>query len=348
MTDFIAALPTVATPVDCASFSKTVAPYFHQLSLSHLLPLLRGEIAPKEWYLATNPAITAILFALFISLVVFVSAEINRNFSQVDRLWSILPAVYTGHFALWSHLHGIESERVDTLAMLVALWSARLTFNYWRKGGYQIGAEDYRWEVLRERIPAGIVWTIFDLGFVALFQNLVLVGITMPAYVLMLTSRLPDATAGNDFIDTIFSRGLVIVLLIETLADQQQWAFQQAKKSYKETGKVPEKFLKEDLDRGFVVSGLWSFCRHPNFLCEQTIWFGIYQWACFRTDTMFNWSGLGAVAYWGIFQASTNFTESISAGKYPEYREYQALVNKFVPGLKALKGRDDEKPVKKE
>lgn len=23
----------------------------------------------------------------------------------------------------------------------------RLTFNYWRKGGYQIGSEDYRWYV---------------------------------------------------------------------------------------------------------------------------------------------------------------------------------------------------------
>lgn len=24
---------------------------------------------------------------------------------------------------------------------------ARLTFNYWRKGGYEIGSEDYRWFV---------------------------------------------------------------------------------------------------------------------------------------------------------------------------------------------------------
>jgi hypothetical protein len=124
MTDSVAAiLPTLTTPADCTSFSKTVLPYLHQLSLTHLLPLLCGEISPKEWYLATNPVISAILFALFISLVVFISAEINRNCSQVDRLWSILPALYTGHFALWSHLHGIGSERVDTLATLVALWS---------------------------------------------------------------------------------------------------------------------------------------------------------------------------------------------------------------------------------
>ena len=34
-------------------------------------------------------------------------------------------------------------ERIATLTML----QIRLTFNYWRKGGYQIGSEDYRWFV---------------------------------------------------------------------------------------------------------------------------------------------------------------------------------------------------------
>jgi steroid 5-alpha reductase family enzyme len=188
---------------------------------------------------------------------------------------------------------------------------------------------------------------IFNLGFIALFQNLVLVVITTPGYILLLASRLPGAT-GNDLIDTIFSRSLVVVLLIEALADQQQWAFQKAKKNYRETGEVPEGYLKEDLDRGFVVSGLWSFCRHPNFTCEQAIWFGVYQWACFRTDTMVNWTGIGAAAYWAIFQASTVLTESISAGKYPQYKEYQVLVSKFVPGLKALIGGENEKWGKKD
>lgn len=26
-----------------------------------------------------------------------------------------------------------------------AVFKARLTFNYWRKGGYTVGSEDYRW-----------------------------------------------------------------------------------------------------------------------------------------------------------------------------------------------------------
>lgn len=45
--------------------------------------------------------------------------------------------------------------------------------------------------------------------------------------------------------------------------------FQQAKKEYQKTAKPPPKYLADDLDRGFVVTGLWSWSRHPNFAAEQ-------------------------------------------------------------------------------
>jgi len=41
-----------------------------------------------------------------------------------------------------------------------------------------------------------------------------------------------------------------------------------------------------------------------------------------------------------LFQASTIFTEYISAGKYPEYREYQQRVGKFLPKMLNSKPRD--------
>jgi hypothetical protein len=32
-----------------------------------------------------------------------------------------------------------------------------------------------------------------------------------------------------------------------------------------------------------------------------------------------------------LFQGSTSFSEGISAGKYPEYKDYQRLVGRFLP-----------------
>ena len=79
--------------------------------------------------------------------------------------------------------------------------------------------------------------------------------------------------------------------------------------------------------------GLWSLSRHPNFAAEQSVWITLYAWSCYVTKTYYNWTGIGAVAYMILFQASTWFTELVSARKYPEYKEYQKRVGKFVPNL---------------
>lgn len=48
---------------------------------------------------------------------------------------------------------------------------------------------------------------------------------------------------------------------------------------------------------------------------------------------MYNWTFIGAMSYLILFQASTWFTELITASKYPEYKEYQSRVSKFLPSL---------------
>lgn len=155
--------------------------------------------------------------------------------------------------------------------------------------------------------------------------------------------------------DTMFSRVLMALILIEFFADQQQWSkliplprfnvltaciliqrildFQQAKKEYNRTAKPPPKYSREELDRGFITSGLWAWSRHPNFAAEQAIWVCLYQWCCFETFVYMNWTFAGAMGYLLLFQGSTWFTELISAGKYPEYKDYQSRVGKFLPKL---------------
>ena len=90
-------------------------------------------------------------------------------------------------------------------------------------------------------------------------------------------------------------------------------------------------FKPADLDRGFITSGLWGYSRHPNFAAEQSIWFILYQWSCYTTKTLYSWAGVGPAFLILLFQGSTWLTELITAGKYPEYREYQRAVGMFVP-----------------
>jgi len=248
---------------------------------------------------------------------------------QVDRCWSILPTIYNAHYALYAHLNGLETQRLDHLLSFSIVWSLRLTFNYWRKGGYSIGSEDYRWEVLRKHLSPAIFF-VFNATFISLAQSFLLFLITTPTYVMILAARLGEKMSTAD---VIFARVLMGLVLVECFADQQQWNFQEAKKSYQKTAKVPHKFEQDDLDRGFVVTGLWSWSRHPNFAAEQTIWVVLYQWGCWTSEVLYNWTFLGAMSYLILFQASTWFTELITAEKYGDYREYQQRVGKFIPKL---------------
>ncbi|KAL2263222.1 hypothetical protein VTK26DRAFT_7716 [Humicola hyalothermophila] len=323
------ALPVLHALEDCAGFSKAVEPFVPQLSAlpGKLLDVFAGRESLLKLYAETNPLISGFAFSVMLGAVFLVVAEINRNYSQVDRCWSLLPTVYTAHYDIWARLNGLPSQRIDAVLLFSTIWSARLTYNYWRKGGYNVGHEDYRWEVIRQNIPKP-VFHIFNWTFISFIQSILLFLIAAPTYIILLASTIdPDLSNA----DTAYLATELGLILVEHLADQQQWAYQGAKKQYRETSKVPRGFKKADLDRGFVTSGLWGYSRHPNFAAEQSIWFFLYQWSCYATKSLYNWAGLGPFLLVLLFQGSTWLTELITTGKYPEYRAYQEAVGKFVP-----------------
>jgi steroid 5-alpha reductase family enzyme len=234
--------------------------------------------------------------------------------SWVDRLWSITPPVYVVMFAAAA---GGRDARLDLMAALTVLWGARLTFNFARKGGYAKGGEDYRWAVLRARMkPAA--WHLFNLGFIAGYQNVLLLLIALPAW----TALGHPAPLGP--LDVVAAAGFLILLAGETWADQQQWRFHQAKKARAAAGE-PEP------TKGFVDTGLWAWSRHPNFFCEQGLWWMIYLFAVSATGAPLHITIAGPVLLTLLFQGSTSFTESITASRYPAYAEYQRRVSRLIP-----------------
>ena len=114
--------------------------------------------------------------------------------------------------------------------------------------------------------------------------------------------------------------------------------FHAAKQEYQKTAKVPAGYHQTDLDRGFNTTGLFAWSRHPNFAGEQSFWVTLYVWASSTTDAPINWTIIGPASYLILFQASTYLTESISAKKYPEFKEYQRRVGMFIPRIFPLKG----------
>ena len=59
--------------------------------------------------------------------------------------------------------------------------------------------------------------------------------------------------------------GLFLLLLLgETVSDEQMWAFQQEKKRKIAAG--------EAMEQPFFRGGLYRFSRHPNYFCEVDQW----------------------------------------------------------------------------
>lgn len=201
-------------------------------------------------------------------------------------------------------------SHVQLLALATQLaWSARLTFNGWRRGFFWPSTEDYRWIILRKNWPKGVLgwlaWRIFNLAFIAVIQNILLLAIALPSYFLLLQSPIANRETTVAFSKSdlaSFQRpassslttahyilaGLAFACVVgQYAADGQQQVFQ----SWKHTPAAKRKptatwsllgglggkltFDRYDFVRGFISTGLWSYSRQcvsrsrllPFFIC---------------------------------------------------------------------------------
>ena len=245
-----------------------------------------------------------------VCFITWLTSVITKEYSWVDRIWSIIPIVYVWVFAYGANF---ADPRLNLMGILVTLWGARLTFNFARKGGYAPGGEDYRWAILRQKMNPAL-YQIFNIFFIVIFQNALLLAIALPANL-----ALENQTALNQN-DSFFAVLFLGLLIFEFIADQQQWNFHQLKKQ----GKT---------EKGFLDKGLFAISRHPNFFAEQGQWWVLAFWG-FATANNTHWEYfVGAIILTALFLGSARFTEQISAGKYPEYKDYQKRVSMMIPWI---------------
>lgn len=129
-----AALPALTRIEQCASWKLAVEPFIPQLyELPNRVLAISSLEGLRQVYVETNPLIFGLAVSLALAVVFFIVAEFNRNFSQVDRAWSILPNLYVLHYVLWAKLAGVPSQRVEFLASATMIWSVSL-----RRAQYQI------------------------------------------------------------------------------------------------------------------------------------------------------------------------------------------------------------------
>ncbi|KAG0172740.1 hypothetical protein DFQ30_009756 [Apophysomyces sp. BC1015] len=262
-----------------------------------------------ELYRATDPILTALVIVAVFTTSHYILSELTRNYSQVDKAWSILPGLYAWHFFIHDYLlKNTINPRLLIASVLITLWGIRLTYNFARKGGYAWSGQDYRYPYILGKIGK-IPMAILNFTTVAPFQNLLLLLIVTPLYFSNISST------DINRMDVIAVVSQLFFLFVEAVADEQQYVFQTQKYAMLEC--VGRSKLKGDYQRGFLSqSGLWKFSRHPNFFSEMGIWWSIYLFSVATVwehasgwDLWLNWTIVGAFTLTMLFQGSTVLTE---------------------------------------
>ena len=211
------------------------------------------------------------------TVVIFLFSLLYRNSSFYDAYWSVAPVAIASYWTLAPGGQGAPGLRQLAVLLLVTLWAARLTWN-WARGWQGLDHEDWRYVRIRERTGA-LYWPTSFAGIHMMPTLWVFLG-CLPLY--------PALSAGSapfGWLDGVALTVTAAAITVETLADQQLVRFRRAPRAAQD----------------FLRSGLWSWCRHPNYLGEMGFWWGLFLFGV-AADPSWAWTGVGAISITLMFR----------------------------------------------
>ena len=240
--------------------------------------------------------------------ILYIISQIALNGSTFDAWWSVMPPVMAVWFAL--SIDDTSDLRRWLVAIGAGLWGVRLTAN-WAIGWPGLHHEDWRYVKLYNDAPMPR-WLV-SLTSVHLFP---LVVVTLGSLPMVAAASVSGRDVGA--LDVV---ALVIVLVgvaLEHFADVDLRRFNRTKQP------------------GDVLDiGLWSRCRHPNYLGEMLWWWGLFLFAL-SADPGSWWTGVGALAMTVMFlTASIPFAEKRSQERRPGWSEYCERTPLLIPRLRS-------------
>ena len=253
-------------------------------------------------YASGNVFVRVLIADLAATLFVYLVSLPLGNASVYDPYWSVAPVVI---LPLAMMQFGVWNTGTILLLFCVSYWGVRLTAN-WAYTFQGYSHQDWRYSMLREK--SGVFYPFVSLFGIMLFPTMVVYLCTLPALHYI-------QVGGVNFFTCI---GLALCLSAATLqlvADIQLHRFQ-----------------KQASNRGAIIrSGVWRHARHPNYLGEILMWWGVYLVMLSVLPSL--WPlGLGALVNTLMFLfISIPMAETRMAGYKEGFDRYVAETNRLLP-----------------
>ena len=193
-----------------------------------------------------NEYLNILVVDVIATVIVWFGGVLLRTASAYDPYWSIQTLII---YTFIVSKHNNWNFATISLFVVIFIYSLRLTMNF-IVGFHSLSYVDWRYKMLKEK--SGKAYQLVNLFGICMFPTLVVYSASLPA---IAYANLTEYS----FLDAI---GLSIILfgtLLEFVSDLQM-----------------KKFVKVRNDRSEVLNkGLWKYSRHPNYLGEILIWFGV-------------------------------------------------------------------------
>lgn len=178
------------------------------------------------------------------TVVTFLFSIIFKNASVYDPYWSVLPIVVTSFYAINTPL----TITRFLFLIVVLLWGVRLTAN-WAYTFKGLNHQDWRYTMLKEK--TGLFYPFVNFLGIHLFPTLVVYACMLPVvFTFKLNFNLNALSVVFLFLSTC-------AIILQGVSDVQM-----------------HKYRKNRTTR-FIRSGLWKYSRHPNYLGEILMWWGV-------------------------------------------------------------------------
>ena len=178
------------------------------------------------------------------TIFTFIFSLIFKNASVYDPYWSVQPIVIGASYII---VYGGTISSVILLTV-VCLWGILLTAN-WAYTFKNLTHQDWRYTMLCQK--TGKLYPFVNFFGIHLVPTLVVYACILPLVAVILYQ--PDFNFLM-LLGVVFSVG---AFTLQGIADIQMHKFRKRK-----TG-------------GFIRDGLWKYSRHPNYLGEICMWWGV-------------------------------------------------------------------------
>ena len=254
-----------------------------------------------------HPVLIVFTADIAATLVIYTFARMFRNASFYDAYWSVAPLVIALYYTLVASSGDVVSIRQVLVVTLVFIWGIRLTLN-WARQWRGLGHEDWRYANFRSK-SKGWFWIVELMGIEMMPTTIVFLG-CLSLYPALATGTNPFGVL--DWIAIVVTAGAII---LETTADEQL-----------------RKFVKANPRPGKIMStGLWSYSRHPNYLGEIMLWWGLFLFAI-SADLSYWWVVVGPVAMTLLFIfISIPMMDKRNLERKPGYKEHMRKVPALFP-----------------